>query len=216
MKKISDDGNISNILTVEDIRLAEVIVLQNYQKAEVKKAYKILNGKGDQSKKIEENIGWLNPYLNEKGLIKIGGRRTHLGLEESVKHPTLLPKKGHITNLIIRWCHEKTVHSGRNMALTEIRSFRYWVMQGNSVVKGLISKCIICPRLRGKVGEQIMADLPPDRTKKEPSFTYCVVYMFGPFEIKERRTTLKRYGALFIRLTGREIHVEMTKTLEII
>ena len=30
MKKISADGNISNILTVEDIRLAEVIVLQNY------------------------------------------------------------------------------------------------------------------------------------------------------------------------------------------
>ena len=57
MKKISADGNISNILTVEDIRLAEVIVLQNYQKAEVKKAYKNLNGKGDQSKKIEENIG---------------------------------------------------------------------------------------------------------------------------------------------------------------
>ena len=130
MKKISADGNISNILTVEDIRLAEVIVLQNYQKAEVKKAYKNLNGKGDQSKKIEENIGWLNPYLDEKGLIKIGGRLTHSGLEESVKHPILLPKKGHVTNLIIRWCHEKTVHSGRNMALTEIRSFGYWVIQG--------------------------------------------------------------------------------------
>ena len=114
-------------------------------------------------------------------MIKIGGRLTHSGLEESVKHPTLLPKKGRITNLIIRWCHEKTVHSARNMALTEIRSFGYWVIQGNSVIKGLISKC---PRLRGKVGEQIMADLPPDRTKKEPSFTYCVVYMFSPFEIK--------------------------------
>ena len=149
-------------------------------------------------------------------MINIGGRLTHSGLEESVKHLILLPKKGHITNLIIRWCHEKTVQSGRNMALTEIRSFGYWMMQGNSVVKGLISKCITCPRLRGKVGEQIMADLPSDRTKKEPSFTYCVVHMFGRFEIKERTTTLKRYGTLFTRLTGREIHVEMTKTLEIV
>ena len=75
-------------------------------------------------------------------------------------------------------------------------------MQRNSVVKGLISKCVTCRRLRGKVGEQIMADLPPDRTKEEPPFTYCGLNMFGPFEIKERRTTLKRYGALFTCLAS--------------
>ena len=121
-------------------------------------------------------------------------------LKEAVKHPILLPKKGHLTQLIVRWCHEKTAHSGRNMTLTEIRSSGYLVMQGNSVVKGLISKCVTCRRLRGKVGEQIMADLPADRTKEAPPFTYCGVDMFGPFEIKERRTILKRYGALFICL----------------
>ena len=47
-------------------------------------------------------------------------------------------------------------------------------MQGNSAVKGLIS-----------VGEQIMADLPPDRAKEEPPFTYCGVDTFSSFEIKE-------------------------------
>ena len=75
-------------------------------------------------------------------------------------------------------------------------------MQRNSVVKGLISKCVTCRRLRGKVGEQIMADLPPDRTKEELPFTYCGLNMFGPFKIKERRTTLKRYGALFTCLAS--------------
>ena len=33
-------------------------------------------------------------------------------------------------------------------------------MQGNSVVRGIISKCVTCRHLRGKVGEQFMADLP--------------------------------------------------------
>ena len=59
-----------------------------------------------------------------------------------------------------------------------------------------------------------MDDLPPDRTKEEPPFTYCSVDMFGPFEIKERRTTLKRYGALFTCLASQAIHVEMTENLE--
>ena len=59
-----------------------------------------------------------------------------------------------------------------------------------------------------------MADLPPDRTKEELPFTYCSVYMFGQFEIKERRITLKRYGAIFTCLASQAIHVEMMKTLE--
>ena len=47
-------------------------------------------------------------------------------------------------------------------------------MQGNSAVKELIS-----------VGEQIMADLPPDRIKEDSPFTYCGVDKFSSFEIKE-------------------------------
>ena len=94
------------------MRSAEVIVLQHYQEAEFKEAYKILSEKGDQSKRLEENIGCLNPYLDEKGLIRVGGWLMQSGLEEAVKHPILLPKKGHITNLIIRCCHKKTAHSG--------------------------------------------------------------------------------------------------------
>ena len=100
------------------------------------------------------------------------------------------------------------------MTLTEIRSSRYWVMQGNSVVKELISKCVTCQRLRGKVGEQIMADLPPDRAKEEPPFTYFGVDMFRPFEIQERKMTFKWYDALFTCLASQAIHVEVTKTLE--
>ena len=77
------------------------------------------------------------------------------------------------------------------MTLNEIRSSRYWVMSGNSVVKRLILKCATCQRLRGNVAEKIMANLPPDRKKEEPSFTQFGVDMLSPFEINERRTTLK-------------------------
>ena len=55
-------------------------------------------------------------------------------------------------------------------------------------------------------------NLPPDRTKEEPQLTHCGVDMFFLFEIKERRTTLKRYEALFTCLASRAIHIEMTNT----
>ena len=213
LERSTDDKKSKN-LTVEDMEYARIVVLQHYQRIEFKEVYRILDEKERYSRKLEESIGCLNPYIDVNGLVRVGGRLRQAELEEAVKHPILLPKKGHLTELIVRWCHEKTAHSGRNMTLTEIRSSGYWVMQGNSVVKWLISKCVTCRRLRGKVGEQIMADLPPDRTKEEPPFTYCGVDMFGPFEIKERRTILKRYGALFTCLASRGIHIEMTKSME--
>ena len=74
MKKISADGSKSNVLTVGDMRSEEVIMLQHYHIAEFKEAYKIPNEKGDHSKRLEENIGSLNLYLDDKGLIRVGGQ----------------------------------------------------------------------------------------------------------------------------------------------
>ena len=72
-------------------------------------------------------------------------------------------------------------------------------MQGNSVVRGIISNCVICRRLRGTVGEgeQFMLDLPSYRLQAEPPFSFCGLDMFVPLHIRERRITSKRYGVLF-------------------
>ena len=115
--------------------------------------------------------------------------------------------------MIVKWCHEKAAHSRRNITLNEVRSSGYWVLQGNSLAKQIISKCVTCRILRGRVGKQVMADLPSDRFQEEPPFTHCGVDMFGPFHINERRNTLKRYGVLFTCLLSRAVHIEMTKTL---
>ena len=47
------------------------------------------------------------------------------------------------------------------------------------------------------MGFQKMADQPIQRCTEAPPFTYCRVDMFGPYLIKEKRSQLKRYGALF-------------------
>ena len=103
---------------------------------------------------------------------------------------------------------------GETSHSNELRSSGYWVMQGNSLVRGIISKCVMCRCLRGKVGEQFMADLPSDRLQEEPPFSYCGVAMFGPFHIKECGNTLKRYVVPFTCLVSCAVHKEMTKNME--
>ena len=56
-----------------------------------------------------------------------------------------------------------------------------------------------------------MADLPSDRLKEEPPFSYCEVVIFGPFHIKEHQNTLKHYGVLFTCLESCTVQIEMTE-----
>ena len=60
------------------------------------------------------------------------------------------------------------------------------------------------------MGEQKLANLPYERTREAPHFTYCGADMFGPFYIKEDRSELNRYGAMFVCLAIRAVHIELT------
>ena len=83
------------------------------------------------------------------------------------------------------------------MTLNEIRSRGFWIIGGSTAVATHISKCVICRKLRGKVQDQKMADLPVDRLESVPPFTFCAVDYFGKWNIKEGRKEVKRYGVLF-------------------
>ena len=184
--KVSSDS-----LSVEELKEVELKIIEVYQNIYFENEIKIL--KGITNHKMLERIGSLNPFIDSYGILRVGGRLKKSTLDESVTYPIILPKSVKVTGyrLLIRWFHQKTAHSGRNMTLNEIRSSGYWVMQGSSPVKKMISRCVTCRRLRGRVGEQITADLPHDRLKEEPPFNHCGVDIFGPFLIKERRNTLK-------------------------
>ena len=59
-----------------------------------------------------------------------------------------------------------------------------------------------------------MADLPQERYTEAAPFIYCGVDMFGPLIIKERRSELKHYGALFTGFSSRAVHIEVSNSLD--
>ncbi len=59
-----------------------------------------------------------------------------------------------------------------------------------------------------------MADLPSDRvTANDPPFTSVGVDYFGPAQVKQGRSHVKRYGCIFTCMDTRAVHIEMAHSL---
>ena len=191
----------------------EIETLQKIQQADSKNDRQFAKAKKSEIKK-SSTLYRLDPFLDQDGYIRVGGKLGNSQeFPEDFKHPVILPKKSFIVQLVIRDAHKKVAHAGRGITLNELRS-RYWIINANSVVRHFISKCVECRHLRGTTGEQKMADLPEERITSAPPFTYCGVDLFGPFQIKQGRKEVKRYGVLFTCLTSRAVHIETADSLE--
>ena len=160
--------------------------------------------------KTNSAISKLDPFVDSNGLLRVGGCLKYANLNDDVKHPMILPKNSHVTSLLIRDFHERTLHQGKGITLNEIRSNGFWLIGGSSAVSNAIVSCVKCRKLRGPVVEQKMSDLPEDRVEASPPFSYCAVDYFGPFMIKEGR---KCYGVLFTCMSLRAVHVVTTRLL---
>lgn len=200
---------VSAPFSLQEMNAAETCILKFTQKCYFKDDLKKLEG--DNHKKYTPLLN-LDPFLQD-GLIRVGGRLAKSSLSEDEKHPVVLPKQSAVTTLVIRDVHERLAHSGRNHVLASVRG-RFWVVAGNAAVRGVISKCVTCRRLRGQTSVQKMADLPETRTSTEAPFTYTGTDLFGPFLVKEGRKIHKRYGVIFTCFSSRAVHLEIVNSLE--
>ncbi|XP_071943813.1 uncharacterized protein [Antedon mediterranea] len=182
-------------------------------------------------KKAEESIIWyiqtnslkpeqinslkrLNPILIEDGLWRVGGRLEKANVSYQTKHQVLLPANHHVTKLIVEHHHLRTGHAGAERTLAETR-LKYWIVRGRPTVKGILSKCITCRKLRARTETQMMGNLPEARVKSnETPFNRVGIDYFGPFIIKRARSELKRYGCIFTCLATRAIHLEVSHSLD--
>ena len=215
------DGSLRSVtLRVKDLQTAELFLIKAAQSKAFPEETEALatkshqeNGIVGKSVKRTSPIHRLKPIVDDDGVLRVGGRLHQTELPYDVKHPVLLPKKAHLTDLVIRHFHQRTGHQGRARTHAGIRSSGYWIVNGSSLMGHHISKCVTCRKLRASPQQQVMAELPTDRFEQVPPFTFSAVDYFGPFYIKEGRKEMKRYGVLFTCMASRAIHLEIATSL---
>ena len=154
----------------------------------------------------------LNPYLDDQGLLRVGGRLRHSTIPTDAKHPVVLPGSSRLAELLVNEAHRRTLHGGTQLTLATLRQ-RYWILQGRQRVKALIHRCPTCIRWRATTGQQLMGDLPAQRVTPSRPFQHVGVDYAGPVSLLAVRgrgqRTHKGYVALFICLSTRAVHLEL-------
>ena len=124
----------------------EEVIRLHQQQVFGKEIDHLWDGNAGDKKSLSRRSGIYNvdPYIDEKALLRDGGRLKQSSLHVNDVHPVLLGKDDNIPGLIVGWCHKKVAHGGRGPTKNEIRSNGFWVVWCNTIVRGLIGKCVKC------------------------------------------------------------------------
>ncbi|XP_078384743.1 uncharacterized protein LOC144667212 [Oculina patagonica] len=196
-KNIGPNANPKEILEAEEIKNAEKYWVREAQRERFTEELTNLKGGGTVSKSSQ--LWRLSPFMDSDGILRVGGRLELTSLHYDAKHPVILPKKHHISKLVVAHVHNQGHHNlGVNFTLAELRQ-KFWIVNGREEIKRWERECYSCKLQRKRRGEQIMAPLPDVRLGISlRCFAYCGVDFAGPFVVKlTRKVSAKRYLCLF-------------------
>ena len=202
---------LTGAISLTEMKNASEIIVRYVQNQEFADDYEHLQNNHAVLK--SSSLVKLSPML-QNSILKVGGRLQNSTLQHEEKHPIILPYKHQLTDMVIHQIHCDNGHIGVNAVLSMTRQ-HYWIVKGHAAVKRVVSRCILCKRRNVKPREQLMAPLPADRmTPDKPPFSTVGVDFFGPLMVKERRSTVKRYGCIFTCMSMRAVHIEITHSLD--
>lgn len=69
----------------------------------------------------KSNLRLLYHFVDEEGLLRVGGRLKNASVPFNQKHPVIIPYKDHVTYLIIQREHENLLHAGLQATLAYLR-----------------------------------------------------------------------------------------------
>ncbi|KAJ2954551.1 hypothetical protein O0L34_g2836 [Tuta absoluta] len=201
-------------LTLNEFNDATTLLIKTVQNEHFSKDIESIKKTGNVSNKSK--ILNLSPYIDDKGLLKLGGRLHLSSLPEETKHPAILPHYGRLTRLVIEHAHKRTLHGGARVTLAQVRH-EYWIVGGNRATKAVIRSCVRCHRFKTTKNNQIMGNLPPARITPSPAFTHCGVDYTGAVDVKLNRgrgvRTTRGYIAIFICMVTKAVHIELVSDL---
>ncbi|XP_057329918.1 uncharacterized protein LOC130670521 [Microplitis mediator] len=137
----------------------------------------------------------LTAFIDQAGVIRVGGRLKNSALDSDSKHPAILSKDCMLSRLIISDSHLRTLHGGTQLTLSHVRK-KCWIIGGRAPIKNFIHRCLTCARMRGVRSQQLMGQLPSHRVSPSLVFENIGVDYAGPVSLPLLTGALKESSHL--------------------
>lgn len=211
---LQENTRIIGQLSCKEISSAKLRIFKLIQDSSFKDEIKALKSGTQCSLRLAR----LSPYIDDNGIIRVGGRLKHSNLTQDAKHPIVLPKSHNTVKLLIMHYHLKYLHAGPQL-LQSILAQEVWILSARSVIRSVIFKCQRCFRLRPVNQPPLMGDLPETRLKPIRPFYHTGMDYSGHFDVKVHSTRhaqrLKSYLCLFVCFATKAVHLEIVTDLSV-
>lgn len=158
----------------------------------------------------------LNPYKDNEGVLRVGGRLRNAKIESGRKHPIILTKDNALIPLLLDDAHKATLHGGPQLMSTYLQN-NYWIIKGGQVIKNYYKKCMRCAKYNAHAGNQQMGNLPDVRVNPSRPFSISGVDFAGPIfcRMSKGRGTksFKAYISLFVCMATKALHLELVSDM---
>ncbi|XP_049300487.1 uncharacterized protein LOC125774271 [Anopheles funestus] len=163
--------------------------------------------------KRESKLYKLCPILDEHGVLRVHGRINHYLFDESLQRPVILPRRHHVTDLIVQDFHERYCHQNHRTVVNQLQA-KFHIPKVRVEFNRVRRLCQWCKIRDAAPNPPIMGSIPFQRLAvSQRPFTYTGLDYFGPIHVTVGRRHEKRWGAIFTCLTTRAIHLEVVHTL---
>ncbi|CAI6372727.1 unnamed protein product [Macrosiphum euphorbiae] len=157
----------------------------------------------------------LSPFIDEHGVIRVGGRLVNSPISYDSRHPMVLPSKSMVTKMIFNYEHRRLMHAGPQALFAHV-SRKYWPLRGRETARKTVHHCLQCFRTKPIFLSPVMAPLPRERVTISRAFSKTGVDYCGPIMVRSglRRVTPKKsYICVFVCMVTRAIHLELVSSL---
>lgn len=217
-KRIIKKEALSKWISANEFESAQNVWIQHVQM--ITFANEIVDLKSHRHINRKSSIIRLNAFIDDKDILRVGGRLHKTDMPYNERHPIILPKKGRYIEMLIDQAHDKTMHGEATLVASYIRK-RYWIIDARNAIRARIYKCVTCFRYTNHGLTQLMGDLPEPRVSISQPFTHTGVDYAGPLDILTRRgfgrrQITKGYICLFTCLVTKAIHLEAVGDMDTI
>ncbi|XP_068143648.1 uncharacterized protein [Drosophila tropicalis] len=158
----------------------------------------------------------LSPFVDEDGIVRVGGRLERSQLPADAKHPVVLPKQHRLVELLLKHEHKVNLHPGVSAMFVTIRQ-KYWIIGARNLIRRITHECLNCFRQRHHTANQFMANLPAVRVRQAFPFEHTGCDYAGPILLKVHKGRNPRkekgYICLFVCMVTSALHLELATDL---